>query len=250
MHRYHRIRLVLQQRILDGVYSPNALLPGERALAQEFGVSRVTMQTALGELEREGLVRRERGRGTIVAPQPETIDAKGKELDAFDVLLNSVLGMGLRTKAVVLAFETATLPQSVAHLFGEPSGSMGRHIVRVRLYKERPISHSVVWMPMKLSESLTAEALEERPLLQILKEQGHNVVRTEEVLSASAADPAVAQALGIPIGHPLLSVRRIAFDDRARPLLVFDASFHSHHYKYRLLLSKSPEPARVTVMIS
>ena len=48
-------------------------LPPENELAKQFGVSRITIRRALGELEREGLVLREQGRGTFVNPASASI---------------------------------------------------------------------------------------------------------------------------------------------------------------------------------
>ena len=64
--RYLLVADALRHRI--ETQDPNSLLPAEHALAQQFGVSRVTIRRALGLLERSGLVSRERGRGTTVNP--------------------------------------------------------------------------------------------------------------------------------------------------------------------------------------
>ena len=41
------------------------MLPGENALAAEFGVSRPTLRRALAELEEEGVIGRRNGVGTV-----------------------------------------------------------------------------------------------------------------------------------------------------------------------------------------
>ena len=48
-------------------------LPPENDLAKLFGVSRITIRRALGELEREGLILREQGRGTFINPASASI---------------------------------------------------------------------------------------------------------------------------------------------------------------------------------
>lgn len=58
----------LRRRIADGAYRPHSFLPSERELAQLLNTSRVTVATALRELEQEGLVSRTPGRGTRVLP--------------------------------------------------------------------------------------------------------------------------------------------------------------------------------------
>ena len=60
--KYHQIYLVLREQLHEGRFAQG--LPGELALMQHFGVARVTVRRALQELAGEGLIARERGRGT------------------------------------------------------------------------------------------------------------------------------------------------------------------------------------------
>ena len=56
----------LRAQILDGRLPPGARLPSERSLAQEHGVNRVTVRTALERLKASGLLTAHVGRGTVV----------------------------------------------------------------------------------------------------------------------------------------------------------------------------------------
>ena len=51
--QYHRIYLVLREQLAEGRYPPSTPLPGELELARDFGVSRVTVRTALDRLAEE-----------------------------------------------------------------------------------------------------------------------------------------------------------------------------------------------------
>ena len=62
----HDIARTVRQRIVEGVYAPETLMPTERSLAEEFGVSRGTVSTALSRLAEMGLLVQTRGRGTLV----------------------------------------------------------------------------------------------------------------------------------------------------------------------------------------
>jgi DNA-binding transcriptional regulator YhcF (GntR family) len=60
------ILAVLRSRISHGEYHPGGYLPTQRALAEEFGVSRVTIQHVLAELRTEGWIESRRGSGSKV----------------------------------------------------------------------------------------------------------------------------------------------------------------------------------------
>ena len=252
LHRYHHTHLVLRRRILDGHYPRDSLLAGERQLAAEFGVARVTIRSALAALQREGLVRREQGRGTIVAgSQPRAAVAASEELDAFDVLFESILNIGQHSKARVLAMQTVPAPSAVANALALAVGAAVCRIVRLRksLGDLRTVSYSTAWLPAVVTAGLTRRELGARPLLIWLQAQGLRVERADETLSACAADVDVAQALGVPVGSPLLAVRRTLLDQHGVPLMLFEGQFRPERYQYRLQLAREPRSARIRVVI-
>jgi len=67
MPRYFQVYASLLERIRSGEFSQGSLLPPERQLGEEYGVSRITVIKSLDMLEREGYVVRQQGRGTFVA---------------------------------------------------------------------------------------------------------------------------------------------------------------------------------------
>lgn len=67
----------LEQQIFSGTYKPGDLLPAERDLSAELGVSRSVVREALGKLDSLGLVQRRQGSGTRVSPPSNTPVLKG-----------------------------------------------------------------------------------------------------------------------------------------------------------------------------
>jgi GntR family transcriptional regulator len=86
---YDQVYKILRMRIMEGVWKPQALLPGEVVLSQELGVSVGTVRKAMDQLARENLVLRERGRGTFVKSDKEWqsaiairfFDLKGRQIE-------------------------------------------------------------------------------------------------------------------------------------------------------------------------
>ncbi len=75
--RYLRIQRILEAQILEGKLPAGSQLPGERALAREFGVSQMTVNRAIQELVRKGRLIRRSGAGTFVTDAVEPVRVHG-----------------------------------------------------------------------------------------------------------------------------------------------------------------------------
>ena len=77
---YQQIMYLLKQEIASGELEAGQKLPSVRELALEAGVNQNTMQKALAELEREGLLYSQRTAGRFVADHQEIRDGLQEEL--------------------------------------------------------------------------------------------------------------------------------------------------------------------------
>src|SRR5262249_30024818 len=68
--RTEQVAADLRAAIVRGDYPRGSQLPSEDDLARRYDVARSVVNTAMRELRAEGLVRAERGRGTVVAEIP------------------------------------------------------------------------------------------------------------------------------------------------------------------------------------
>ena len=88
---YKQIVRALSDSIANGTYRPGDKLPTEAELIEQFGVSRITVRSAIKEMEDAWLVERARGKGTFVAE----INSNGYEAQdakaAVDMLIDKFL---------------------------------------------------------------------------------------------------------------------------------------------------------------
>lgn len=91
--RYESIEKILRQRIESDYYSSTGFLPQERALAQEFKVSRNTLRSALQILSDNQLISKVQGRGTMVRRQTDepgeyaVLNCGGNNLSSFVIMI-------------------------------------------------------------------------------------------------------------------------------------------------------------------
>lgn len=70
MPAFHTVQTDIRRRISEGEWSVGTMLPGRHALAKSYGVALNTLQRALEELFKEGILKALPGRGTFVERVP------------------------------------------------------------------------------------------------------------------------------------------------------------------------------------
>ena len=103
---YSQIIEEMTTRIAAGAYEPGEKLPSVRDLAVDAGVNPNTMQRALSELERKGLVFSERTSGRFVTKDDEVLkrlhtELAKKNFDEFEDKLRRIGMSGEEIKAAV-----------------------------------------------------------------------------------------------------------------------------------------------------
>lgn len=93
---YQQIIAAVKANIASGRYSPGEKLPSVRDLALEAGVNPNTMQRALSELEREGLVYSQRTAGRFITEDRQLLQNLSRELAAGQVqtMIQAVRALG------------------------------------------------------------------------------------------------------------------------------------------------------------
>ena len=130
---YRVIRDEISRRIASRVWLPGALIPGEEALAGEFGAARATVNRALRELAEQGLVERRRKAGTRVSLHPVrearfAIPLVRQEVEAA----GQAYGYRLLSSAVIEA------PAAIAARLGLSDRTQLRHVRALHLADGAP----------------------------------------------------------------------------------------------------------------
>jgi GntR family transcriptional regulator len=229
---YHQMHVLLRNRILDGTIAQGTRLPGEQDLAVAFGVSRITAKRALDELAAEELVDRRRGRGTHVTYHYEQQPVRAPLV----AMLENLADMGRHTRITVLAVEHVMPPGDVRADLNLDKGARAWHVVRVRRSEDGiPFAYYESWTS-GITRGLTRRDLEGRLRLEILRENGVELTRIEQYLSAASATAAVAGELQMSPGDPVLTLTRHSFDRAGALVDILFAQYHPKRFHYRMTL--------------
>ncbi len=137
LDRVTQIACQLEEAILSGAMAPGELLPSERAISAQFGVSRSVVREALGRLASLGLVRSQHGSGTRVeAPSSQPVTAGLQRLlhrAEYRLEDLSAVRLPLETAIACLAAAKRT-PEHLERLektqkiLGNPRGTLRAHV--------------------------------------------------------------------------------------------------------------------------
>ena len=231
---YQQIYALLREQIVSGKIPANARLPAEHELTERFGVSRITVKRAMNELATSGLVRRQRGRGTMVVFDAAAPTVKG----SFDNLIDGLTRMGMDTDVRLIHSEMIPADAETAASLELPSGAHVRRIIRLRELEGEPFSYLITSLPLDIAEAFTDSELGSESLINLLEQTGHAPREAEQTITAISAEPQMAALLGIATGAPLLRIHRIMRDGAGVPVQDITAHYRADRFQYHMRLSR------------
>lgn len=138
---YTRVKSLIVGRISSGEWPEGFRVPSENELVRDLGVSRMTVNRALRELQSEGLLRREQGIGSFVAEQkPQSnlleirniraeIEERGHRHEAEVIALEEVAADSATAAALAIGKGTAVFHSLLLHREnGKPVQVEERHV--------------------------------------------------------------------------------------------------------------------------
>ncbi len=204
---YAQVEAVLASEIADGTLSPGTQLPTENDLTERFGVSRPTVRKAVQNLVSRGLVEIQRGKGTYVTRPKMT-----QELTTLSGFVEDMQALGRHPTARLLDKQLVAADKTVAHQLALPAGSLVVRIRRVRLADGEPVSFDETYLLREVGEKVVTNDLEVEPIFTLLETKyDMPLVEAEYRLEAVAAQPDVAEALGVEPGSPLFRIERTSY---------------------------------------
>ena len=225
---YYQLAQNIETAIRSGRLSSGSHLDNEFELARQLRVSRPTVRRAIGLLANRGLVIRRHGIGTLVVPVRVRRPVRLSSL--YDDLKES----GQTPTTRLLAREIVPAPADVATSLQLSRGSRVLHFERLRLASDQPIALMRNFLPLTLEEGVTEEGLKSTGLYQLLRQSGVHLRLASQAIGARSAQRREARLLNVPAGAPLLTMRRISYDDAGQPVEYGSHVYPADRYSFEM----------------
>lgn len=197
------IRDEMARRIGQRVWAPGALIPAEEALAREFGAARATVNRALQELARAGLVERKRKAGTRVVPHPVR-----EARFVIPVVRQEIEESGRAYAYRLLERSELAAPEGVAARMGLKPGVRLVHVRALHLADGAPYQYEDRWINPEAAPAIGEESFAAASPNEWLVANAP-FSEAEFTVFAAPAEGEGATALGVAAGTPVFVAERL-----------------------------------------
>jgi GntR family transcriptional regulator len=223
---YHQLYVVLRARIIDGQWPTGSMIPPESELCALYQVSQITARQALENLVSDGLIYRQRGRGTFVA-QP-AIETSLSRIVSFTEDMRS---RGYEPGSKVLFSGVVAADPTTAMKLHVEEGEALAQLNRLRFADGQPLSVEKSSLVHTYCPGVLAGDYELNSLrATLLAEYGLRLVRAEQSIRALSANKELARLLAIGPGDPLLGIERVSFAQPNIPVEYLQILYRADRY--------------------
>ncbi len=234
---HHQLREIIRADITSNRYKSGDQLPSESLLGEMFRVSRTTVREALDSLVAEGLLTREKGIGTFVAPPKFIENWSGSSVGYSD----SINKQGYLIETSVLELKVVAVSHFIRHELHLPGDVNVILLRRLRYIMKQPILVVNSYIPENRFPDFLNIDFKNKSLYQTFRTQYNTQIsRVKRSIEAIAADEAIAELLEVDPGFPILFIENTAYAYDGTPIEYYVAWRRGD--KARFQFEYSPPP--------
>ena len=232
---YFQLKNIIKSKITSNELKGQERLPSEAELCIEYNVSRPTVRQALLELEKEGFIYRERGKGTFVT------DRAGLKQLSLKGTIENLITSGRGTRLKVLEYKEVTPPSSMAKVLRLKENQTVFRLEVVRLIPKGPFGYSFIYLPPHLGKMISRDEFSETTefITFVEGKLRARVHRASQTINVAIANEVVARNLSIKPMSPVLVIEREYYARDGLPLFASLTYFRPDLYKYKIELTRT-----------
>ena len=208
---YYQLKTQILELINNGFLKEGDLLPSEIELCAQLNVSRPTIRQCFGELVNEGVLTRQKAKGTYIAPKK--IDTRFlNKLHSFDEEMRE---LGLAPYKKILKCSKIEGEPTVCEALGLTDHSPLIYLLRLRGANNEPFAIQESYLSFKkYPELLNVDFAKESLYDSLQKEYGTRIEYAHRSITAQNATKQDATLLGIEPQSAICVVTTIAYNNK------------------------------------
>jgi len=230
---YHQLKIYLINEIESERLLPQRKIPSETELCERFDISRTVVRQAIKELQNEGYLTTEKGKGTFVS-MPKIVGGLVQNLTGF---FEDMAKRGFAVSTEIMTQEVQSVSGKVAESLRIGAGAPVIVISRLRRLNKEPFVFVTTYIPRELCPGLIDEDLRKQSLYALLEGKYELAIhKGHRYIGVSLANEYEAGLLKIEVGSPLLELDSTSYLKDGRPLEYFHALHRGDRTKFEVEL--------------
>ncbi|MFC0469850.1 phosphonate metabolism transcriptional regulator PhnF [Halalkalibacter kiskunsagensis] len=230
---YYQLEAEIREQIMSGQLQPGDMLPSEREYSEKYSISRMTIRQAIMNLASEGLITRQKGRGTFVAEKKLEQPLKG--ITSFS---EEMKAQNLQPTTQIISFQLIQAEAYIAQKLQIHANDPIYKIQRIRLADQEPIAFETTYTPKKVVGQMTEKDLSSSFYDYIEKELQLTISHGEQEIESTLANADEIVHLHLSKGDPVLFVRRVTYSTSGQPFEYSRTSYRADKYRYKIQMPR------------
>jgi GntR family transcriptional regulator len=225
--KYQRIRKDMENKISSGEFRSGEKIPSERKLCELYNISRMTARQAVNELVKEGIVYREKGRGTFVS-SPNFLQRNVKSFT------DTLKERGFNPSTNIIEFSTVYNLRDISNIMGVPYETKFYKLKRLRLGNDLPMALETVYIQKDRCIGLQEYDIS-KSLYEVLEEHyGYKIDNISCDIDACIANNIMMKTFNMKKARALLKITGISYTNNGEKLFYEESYYRPDLYKYHV----------------
>lgn len=234
---YLQIKEIYRKKILNGALQLGDKIESELEIQKKYNVSRITARQAILDLEKEGMVKRGRGKGTFVIWRP------GIEEDLMHVssFTQEMEAIGRVPGTSFVSITKERLDAKTAREFDTNEDQLMYCVRRVRTADDVKIVYMISYYPLSTNLPMNPNLIN-GSIYEFLDYTGSGIpTHIKEKIRAELPNDEIVEALNISKTQPVLFRSRISYSEEHKLLELSKCYFRGDLYAYTITTSSDKD---------
>lgn len=205
---YLQLREIVRNKIEEGEYPPGSAIPSENDLAGIYGISRITVRSAVDALVNEGLLRRVQGKGVFVVG-----NKMEQAIEEFSGFVPSLAKSRNETSAREQSKVLRPAGDYFADIFKLDPGDQLYYIRRIVNLESDPVSLEEIYVPYEVIPQLNVVNSSVFSISSVFEFYGINVSMVRQSLEILECGAKIRRILAVPEGVAVMVLECMYHDE-------------------------------------